>query len=112
MTLADYLATGPDHERPIVEAVLAHVETLDDVHVEPVSVGIFLKRRTTFAELRPMTRWEALSLGLPRLVRDARISRKPIEYGHRWYHVVNLRHPDEVDDQVRGWLTEAYAADA
>ena len=49
MTLDDYFAAvqaGPSvaRERPIFDAVLAHLETLGDVHVEPVSVGIFLKR--------------------------------------------------------------------
>ena len=57
MSEAEYFATGPVHERPVFEAVMAHVETLGPVHVEFVSVGIFLKRARTFAELRPMERW-------------------------------------------------------
>ena len=29
------------------------------MHVEPVSVGIFIKSTGSFVELRPMTRWVA-----------------------------------------------------
>jgi hypothetical protein len=113
MPLAEYLATGPPHERPIVEAVLAGLDAHPDVgpvHVEPVSVGIFLKRSRMFAELRPMTRWEAVTFLHPRTLRSGRISRKVIESGTLRYHVVNVRTPAEVDDELLGWLAEAYAA--
>lgn len=111
MSLADYLATAPPHEPPVVEAVLGHLATLgDDVHIEPVSVGILIKRAQGFAELRPMTRWEALAFKLPRRVDSRRIARKPVGQGGLLWHVVNLRTPAEVDDDVRAWLTEAYLA--
>ena len=57
MTLDGYFGTGPARERPIFDAVIAHLETLGDVHVEPVSVGIFLKRSRGFAQLRPKVNW-------------------------------------------------------
>ena len=54
MSIDEYFSTGPPHERPVFEAVMAHVDGLGPVHVEPVSVGIFLKHGRRFAELRPM----------------------------------------------------------
>jgi hypothetical protein len=108
MTLAEYFATGPAHERPVFDEVMEHLDSVGPVHVEPVSVGIFLKRARTFAQLRPMQRWVALSFSLPRVVHHPRISRKPISHGGRYYHVVNVRSPDDLDDDIRGWLTEAY----
>jgi hypothetical protein len=108
MALEEYFATGPERERPIFDAVMAHVETLGPVHVEPVSVGIFLKRSHTFAELRPKVRWVALSFGLLREVEHPRIARKMRGSGRRVYHVVNVVEPADIDDQVRDWLTEAY----
>jgi hypothetical protein len=108
MALDEYLATAPPHEPPVVAAVLAHLEALGPVHIEPVSVGILVKRAQSFAELRPMTRWEALMFKLPRLVESRRIARKPTAVGAHYWHTVNLRTPDEFDDPVRDWLTEAY----
>jgi hypothetical protein len=110
LSLEEYFATGPERERPIFEAVMAHLMTLGPVHVEPVSVGIFIKKSGSFIELRPMARWVALSFSLPRRVTDPRIARKPVPYGGLTYHVVNLRGPEDVDDDVRAWLTESYAA--
>ncbi len=110
MTLEEYFSTGPERERPIFEAVMAHLATLGPVHVEPVSVGIFIKKSGRFVELRPMSRWVALSFRLPRTVVHPRITRKPVAYGGLTYHVVNLRGPEDLDATVLAWLTESYAA--
>jgi hypothetical protein len=108
LTIEEYFATGPPHERPVYEVVAAHLARLGEVHVEPVSVGIFFKAGRTFAQLRPMQRWVALSFVLPRTVRSPRLSRKVQQEGTRHHHVVNVRRPEDVDDEVLGWLTEAY----
>jgi hypothetical protein len=110
MSVEEYFSTGPAHERPVFEAVMAHLATVGPVHVEPVSVGIFLKRAQTFAQLRPRDRWVALSFSLPRKVDHERIIRKVMEYHGRYFHVANLRGPGDLDDRLRAWLTEAYFA--
>lgn len=109
MTLAEYFATGPEREQPIFEAVLAHLETLGPMHVEPLSVGIFIKSAGSFVELRPMVRWVALLFPMSSRIDHPRIARKPILSGHRLYHAVNLQDASDVDNQVRTWLKESYA---
>ena len=121
MTLEDYFSTGPERERPIFDAVWAHLSTLeaeieesDDpigVYVEPVSVGIFFKGRRTFAQLRPMTKWVALSFNLNRQLTSSRLSRKVVAHGHRFFHVVNVTEPSEIDEQIEQWLTESFFDD-
>ena len=108
MTLTEYFSTGPPIEKPIFDVVMAHLDSIGPVHVEPVSVGIFFKQPRKFAQLRPMQKWVALSFSLPRRVDHRLMSRKPIAHGARHYHVVNLRRPEDLDDEIRGWLTEAY----
>jgi hypothetical protein len=108
MTLKEYFSTGPAIEKPIFDAVMEHLDTLGPVHVEPVSVGIFLKNPRKFAELRPMTRWIALSFSVPHRIEHRLITRKPIAHGGRYSCVVNLREPEDLDADIRGWLTEAY----
>ena len=110
MSLDEYFSTGPERERPVFDAVMSHVSTLGPVHVEPLSVGIFLKRAQTFAQLRPMRDWVALSLSLARTVRHPTMTRKVQPWAGRYYHVFNLRGPEDVDDEIRGWLAEAYLA--
>jgi len=108
MSIDEYFSTGPPHERPVFDAVMAHVDGLGPVHVEPVSVGIFLKHGRRFAELRPMQKWVALSFSLRQRVSHRVIVRKPIAYHGRYWHTANIRTPADLDDEIRGWLTEAY----
>lgn len=109
MTLDEYFSTGPAHERPVFDAVHAFVSTLGPIHVEPVSVGVFIKKAGTWMELRPMTKWVAMAFPLARRVTHPQMSRKPIEAGSRFWHVVNMRDPDDLTDEVKAWLAESYA---
>lgn len=114
MTEKTYFATGPAFERPIYEEVKGFLLSLNaDVRIEYVSVGVFFKRRSTFAELRPLTKWTNLSFKLPRPVKSPLIT-KTYAYpsSPRTYNVVRLRAPEDVTDDIRGWLAEAAEEDA
>lgn len=113
MSVAEFFDTGPAFERPVFERVLAVMQQVDpDIWYEPVSVGIFFKRRTSFLQLRTMTRWIAVGFSLHRRLTSDRIARKVIEHNGRYHHVVNVRSPHEIDDQLADWLIEAWEADA
>ena len=108
MTTDEYFETGPPHERPVFEAVMKHLDTVGAVHVEPVSVGIFLKNPRKFAELRPMQRWVAVSFPLRRRATHHTIVRKVIAYNGRYWHTCNVASPNDVDSALCDLLTEAY----
>ena len=44
MTVEEYFSTGPTFERPVFDAVIGHLRTLGEPFLEPVSVGVFVKR--------------------------------------------------------------------
>ena len=96
------------HERPIFDAVHGYVRTLGPIHVEPVSVGIFLKAGGSFIELRPKTQWVAMSFPLSRRASHPRITRKRIVAGFTLFHIANLRDPADLDDGLRELLAESY----
>jgi hypothetical protein len=108
MGLEEYFATGPAHERPVFDAVMAHLAEVGPVHADIVSVGIFLKNPLKFAELRPMTRWVAVWIALPRRATHPTITRKVVEDGDRWWHVANVASVADLDDALLELLTEAY----
>lgn len=112
MTEDEYFATGPAFERPIFDEVRDFLIGVDpDVRVEFVSVGVFFKKRTTFAELRPLTKWTNLSFKLPRRVEHPTMTKTIAVGPNRTYCVVRLKVPDDVSDDVRGWLAEAAEED-
>jgi hypothetical protein len=103
-----YFSGRPAVEREIFEAVREHIESLGPVIVEPVGVGILFKGKRTFVELRPKTKWVALSFGLNRRAEHARITRTTKTDTARTYHGVRLTSAADIDDAVREWLTESY----
>jgi len=109
MTLDDYFSTGPPHERPVFDAVMAHVNTLGPVHIEPVSVGIFVKREGSWMELRPMERWVAMSFPLHRRASHRTIVRKVMQWNGRYYHIANVTGPEDFDDALADLVTESYS---
>lgn len=108
LDVEEYFATGPPWVRPIFEAVLAHLQTLGPMTVEPVSVGIFIKSNGSFVELRPKSKWVTISFPLGRRLSHSRMSRKPIGSGSKIFHFVNLTSASEVDAEVQEWLTESF----
>ena len=108
LSVEAYFAERPAAEREIFEAVREHLESLGPVIVEPVGVGILFKRKRTFVELRPMSKWVALSFGLNRRAEHARITRTTKTNTARTYHGVRLTGPGDIDETVREWLTESY----
>ena len=108
LSIDSYFAVRPPVERLIFEAVRQHLTSLGPVIVEPVNVGVLFKGIRTFVELRPKRKWVDLGFGLERRLEHPRISRATRTNTARTYHGVHLRGPEDVDDQVREWLTASY----
>lgn len=108
LTLEEYFETGPAHERPVFDAVMARLATVGPVHLDIVSVGVFLKNPHMFAQLRPRERWVAVSFSLARRATHPTITRKVVEFGARFWHVANVARPEQVDDALGDLLAEAY----
>lgn len=109
-SLAECFAGHPAVLREVYDELIAHVRTLGPVHLDVVRVGVFIKHQWKLAEIRPMASRLSLEVVLPRVVEDLRVVRRIGLAGGRTVHVVRLASREEVDDQVRGWLTEAYLA--
>jgi hypothetical protein len=109
-SVEESFAGRPAGQRAVYDAVVAHLESVGPVHVDPVRVGVFLRRRRKVAEVRPRARSVALALMLPRRLVHPRVSRQVRVSADRIMHVIPLTRAEEVDEELRGWLTEAYVA--
>jgi hypothetical protein len=92
--------------RPIYEQIVAAAATFgDDVEIAPKKTGVSLRRRKQFAlvEAPSATR---VQLGLN--LRGAAPTERLREAGGMCTHRVDVRGGDEVDDQLIGWMREAY----
>jgi hypothetical protein len=108
ITVANLLARHPPWVSEIYAAVIEHLSNLGPVHEDAVNVGIFLKSDRKIAEFRPRVRSAQLSIYLPYELDAPRIARKLSTAADRIVHLINLTSADQVDEQLREWLTEAY----
>ena len=112
MSLDEYFSTGPPWERPIFDAVMAHSR---DSGSGPrrAGVGRHLPEEPTHVRgAAPDDEVGRAAFSLRRVVRHRLIKRKPIAWSGRYWHVVNVGSPDDIDDDVKEWLTEAYFLEA
>ena len=108
MDVDDYFASRPAYEREIFDAVVGHLVTVDDtIDVEAATVGILVKKRRTFVELRPKQKWYELSIMLTRPIDDPRVARRIVVSRGRFAYFFHLRSADDVDDDLRELLTES-----
>ena len=107
-SIADYFDGRPAWQRQAFDRIAEHVESLGPAVIEAVQVGLMIKRTRTFAEVR--RRRDVLVLGvlLSRRVEHPRITKVLTLSTHRTAHFVDLSAPDDVDEQVKDWLTEGY----
>ena len=104
----EYLHEQPPAHRPIYKAVLRALSRLGEIDVDPVRVGIMIKRARTFCELRPKRSDVELSFKLSRPLASPRIFRTVRCSTHREAHFIHLQSPGDVDAEVLSWITESY----
>ena len=103
----DYFTGRPEYEREVFDAVIGHLQTVGEIDVEAATVGILVKRRRTFVELRPKQKWVELSIMLTRPIDDPRVSRRIVVSRGRFAYLFRLRGAADVDDDLRELLTES-----
>jgi hypothetical protein len=98
----------PAGQREVYEALLAFLDTLGGVHADQVRVGVFWKTDRKLAEVRPMARALSVNLVLPRELHSPRVARVNRYAADKVWHSIRLTSVDQIDDELLGWLTEAY----
>lgn len=97
----------PPWQRVAYETLVQPLRALGELHEDAVGVGVFLKRQRKLAEVRPLATLVKVAAFVPSGVPSpAVVRRTPL--GDRVLHVVNLRCPEDVDDDLADLLLEAW----
>jgi len=88
------------------------VQACGPVIVEPRSNEIVFLVRVRMIGFTPFKSSAQLRLIFPRLRRNRRFLKTFTYYRRCHAHWIEIRHPSELDDQVQGWIREAYALSA
>jgi predicted transport protein len=93
--------------RPVYDALVAAAAALgDDVEIVPKKTGVSLRRSKQFAVIEAPSA-KRIQLGLQ--LREHPVTDRLLPGNAMCSHKVNLETVAEVDDELKGWLREAYS---
>ena len=107
-TVDDFLAKHI-HLRPLFDALVRFVEEIGPFEIEVAKTRISFTGRTRFAGVARLRR-DGLVVGfwLKRRIRSPRLARAEHLERRDWVYQVLVRTEDDLDDELRSWLAEAY----
>jgi Domain of unknown function (DUF5655) len=106
---ADYLFSGKEpNVHATYQEVLTSLRTIGPFAVEPKKSSIHLVRSSGFAGVHPRKGYLYLNLRLDRALSGPRIAKTEQVSKNRWHNEIRLDSPEQVDEELRGWLREAY----
>ena len=106
----DALFIGKDERvQSTYRRLLEGVQTLGPYREEPEKTSIHFVRSVGFAGVHPRKSYLMLNLrtdyplATPRIAKSERVSK------HRFHNEVKLTSPSDIDEELLGWLKDAYA---
>jgi hypothetical protein len=108
---ADILYTGAKARlRPLHDALLGEIRALGDFDIAPKKGYLSLRRRKQFAMVQPSTT-SRIDLGLIMLATTPATGRleSAAKFNPLFTHRVRIAATTDLEDELRGWLTTAYA---
>ena len=95
--------------REMFERVRAMIEAIGPVRVLPEKTRIAFQVRMSFAQVTPRKAWLDGHVVLARRLESPRFRKVETFSPRNHLHAFRLMHVDEIDDELRAWLVEAYA---
>lgn len=107
--LEHHFAGKPAEVRALYDAFVAEVEALGPVTVLPEKTRIAFQVRMSFAQVTPRTQWLDGHVVLARRLESPRFRSVQTFSPRNHLHAFRITSPADIDDELRGWLAEAYA---
>jgi hypothetical protein len=106
--IESHFKNKPQVIRDIFDKLTAVVKTIGETDINVVKSAIFLKKRTTFIEIKPKKEYVLIAFYLENEVTEFPVVRSLQTSKNRIAHVVHLQHPDEINTQLITWLKQSY----
>lgn len=108
-TLATHFRGKPPEIRALFDEVVRLLQALGPVRILPEKTRIAFQARMSFAQVTPRRRWLDGHVVLERRLESPRFRRIQTFSPRNHMHVFRLTRREEIDEEFRAWLSEAYA---
>ena len=99
----------PDKVLAIYSRLLETLHTLGPVKEEPEKTSIHQVHHSGFAGVHPRKSYLYLNLRTDYPIDSPRITKTEQVSKNRFHNELKLSYPDEIDEELLGWLKDAYA---
>lgn len=107
---SDALFLGKDQQvQSTYHSLLQALHALGPFQEEPKKTSIHLVRTVGFAGVHPRKSYLILNLRTAAALESPRINKSEQVSRNRFHNEVKLTSPDDIDEELLGWLKEAYA---
>src|ERR1700753_2010275 len=107
-TELDHLKDKDPIVADIYETLVAELHKFGPIKIEPKKTSIHLGNRFGFAGVYTQKKAINLEVHLNHRLNSTRVSKVEQASANRFHHTIKLNAPGEVDDELLGWLREAY----
>ena len=107
-TIASHFEKTSSEVRATYDALLAAARALGPVREDAKKTSIHLVRTTAFAGVATRRNTLKLTLKASHRVESPRIHRAERASANRWHLEIQLKGPDDIDAELRRWLSQAY----
>jgi hypothetical protein len=94
--------------RAIYDCLLSRLREIGPVSEAPKQTSIHLDRASGFAGINTRKSYLLLNFRTSYPVENPRITKLEQHSARRFMHTVKLEHESDVDDELMGWLRDAY----
>jgi hypothetical protein len=95
--------------RAIVEALIARTMALPGVAVDPKGTCVHLNHRIAFAGLHPRKSALLLNLRTSAPIESRRVRKVERASANRYHNEMLIESSDALDEELMGWIAQAYA---
>ena len=99
----------PPRIRALFDAVVSAIQAIGPVVILPEKTRIAFHVRMSFAQVTPRRQWLDGHIVLARRIENPRFRKVQTFSPRNHVHVFRIKTPQDIDDQFRAWLAEAYA---
>ena len=109
LSTSDALFLGKDQQvQSTYHCLLEALHLLGPLQAEPKKTSIHLVHTVGFAGVHPRKSYLILNLRTASVIESTRSVKSEQVSKNRFHNEVKLTSPDEIDEELLGWLKEAY----
>lgn len=92
----------------IYKKLIKEIQKFGPVKVEPKKTSIHLMNRYSFTNVVVRKNCLNLEIYLNHKVKSKRLAKVDQASANRYNHLITLQSPSDIDDELMGWMKEAY----